>query len=264
MTDHTTPEPLVPSPRRIRTTASLLLGLFAVYCLLLFVLVPLLCGRDKPTAALGLGVILSVLAIPFHILGSKKRGPTRYTRPMFYILAMLLNTLGIALSQSAYYTHIKATDLAPSLIPGLLLPLGLAALLCLVLLILPRRYAGLTMAGGIITLLAAIIAVILWIVADPLPDRILWSFLFFTLLALGATIVATYAAMEDDEPSAQGRLPCLRYLSFASFGLFLAVAAIVLLILMCAGGDCDCDCCDGCDCGDCSSGAKSKKSKKRV
>ena len=46
-----------------------------------------------------------------------------------------------------------------------------------------------------------------------------------------------------------------KWLAAAVFGILMAVGGIVLIILACAGGDCDCDAdccaCDGCDCCDC-------------
>ncbi len=76
-------------------------------------------------------------------------------------------------------------------------------------------------------------------------------------------------ALEADR-SSDAKWGWLRFLSFASFGIFMIVGAIVLLILMLIGGDCDCDCgdCCDCDCGDCCDccdfdGCKSKNSKRK-
>ena len=65
-------------------------------------------------------------------------------------------------------------------------------------------------------------------------------------------MIALHVACSDEES------PWLRFASFASFGILMAVGGIVLIILACAAGDgCDCDCSgDCCDCGDCGCGGE--------
>ncbi len=255
--------------KRIRAVTSILLGLFLVFCLIVPALVPLICGPYEPLATAVAGVIVSLVAIPFHALGSRKNAGGRHTRPVLFGISMALNTVGIAFCEAAYYIHIAAPALGVSfrstLLLGALIPMGLTVVLWLVLTCFPTRYAGLTLAGGLVTLGGAIAALVMWIRHGGTPEAVLWSFLFFMLLSTGAVIIALYAAIEDDSDRT---VSCLRYLSFASFGLFLLVAAIVLLILVCASGDCDCDCdCDCgdgcCDGGDCSGGSGGKGKRKK-
>ncbi len=90
--------------------------------------------------------------------------------------------------------------------------------------------------------------------ADAMPDR-----------SAGMVEAAEHVDADGDNSDEADRRAdagwgWLRFLSFASFGVFMLVGAVVLLILMCLGGDCDCDCdcCSGCDCGGSGSGGKSK------
>ena len=97
------------------------------------------------------------------------------------------------------------------------------------------------------------IALAIYCVPVSVRNKILhegfFSFGFFNLLWTLISVIALHVACSDEES------PALRFASFASFGILLGVAAIVLAILVCAGRDCDCDCSgDCCDCGDCGCG----------
>jgi hypothetical protein len=103
--------------------------------------------------------------------------------------------------------------------------------------------------GGLIT------ATVFWIRSD---SKVLFSTVFFILLWVLIALMALRAACGDEGS------PWIRFASFASFGLLMAVGAVVLLILICAAGGDSCDCgCDGgcCDGGDCGGGRGSQTSK---
>ena len=224
------------------------------FCLMLPVWCRVYAGIP-PVYLLLLGVLLSVVAIPLHLLGSTRKViGSKWRKPLFLCLSITVNTLGTSLCMGAYYIHIASKPLVSHLIAGALVALTLHGITALLMQIWPDRYALLT---GIIALLAvalSIVSIVFWVKND---NKIFFSFAFFNLLWTLISVIALHVACSDETS------PALRFASFASFGILIAVAAIVLAILACAGGDCDCDCGDGCcDCNGCDCGGGDKPSKK--
>ncbi len=215
-----------------------------LFCLLVPAWYTACVGKFYPIAVLFFGVLISAAAIPFHILGSSRTvlGP-RWLKSLFFCVSIAINTLSTSLSMTAYYVHIAAKPTTSALFAGVLISMVLCAIMALLMQRWPHRYALLT---GIIALLSValiIVSIVFWVRSD---SKLFFSFAFFNLLWTLISIIALHVACSDEGS------PCLRFASFASFGILVGVAAIVLVILACAGGDCDCDCGDGCcDCGNC-------------
>ncbi len=244
---------------RIRRIAGCFGGLFVLYGLTVTWLMPKLLFLNQPRSMLVVGIVLLLVSIPFHLLGGRKRTGQRGWRRMWYGIVLIVNTGGMMFCQAAYYTHIQADAPETALMAGVVIPLALMLLLWGAVSIFPMRYAGLTLSGGLLAGACLIAALVFWIRNSGTRDAVFFSYLFFTLLGLLGLIIAQYAACEDDTDAT-----CLRYVSFASFGILLIAAVIVFIILMCAAGDCDCDCGDGCCDGcDCPSGGSDKKAKRR-
>lgn len=217
-------------------------------CILFSLLVPLWCSlgavaSDEAGAFAVLGVIPSLLAIPFHILGSKFPA----CRVLWYAVSILLNTAGVTLCMTAYYVFLGARPSSALLLAGALPSVAIYLLTALLMNLWPRRYPLLTGLVALLTVALLVVSIIFWIKTD---NKVFFSFAFFNLLWTLISVCALHVACSDETS------PALRFASFCSFGILLGVAAIVLVILACAAGDCDCSCdscdsccdCDGCDC----------------
>jgi hypothetical protein len=210
----------------------------------------------QPLSILFFGILLSLVAIPFHLLGgSRSVIPSKGVGFALYCVGIAVNVAGASLCASAYYAHLQVV---PS--PSVLLVGGLAAfLLCgltaLFMGLFPDAYGLVTGIAALVALGGLITATVFWIRSD---SKVLFSTVFFILLWVLIALMALRAACGDEGS------PWIRFASFASFGLLIAVGAVVLLILICAAGGDSCDCnCDGgcCDGGDCGGGGGSKKRK---
>lgn len=261
MTDQDTPvtEPSVPpdpSPTaeeidayRARGWILPLCGVMA--CILFSLLAPLWydlwAGHAKPLVLVIVGILPSILAIFFHIRGSKRR----QNGTPWYLWSILLNTVGTSLCMAAYYVFLETKPTATPLLAGALLSMGIYVLMAFLMKLWPHRYPLLTALVALLTVCLMVVSVVFWIKND---NKVFSSFVFFNLLWTLISVCALHVACSDETA------PALRFASFASFGILLGVAAIVLVILACAAGDCDCDCGDGCcDCGDCGCDGKRKK-----
>ena len=248
--------------RAIRTRGRMLPFAGALTVLLLCVLTlawfETLTGIIEPTSCVIFGALLSIFAIPCHLLGGNRNVISSVlVRSVLYVASILINTAGTSLSMAAYYVHLgKVPTTAEMILCGgcAMLLFGILALL---ISLWPHRHGLMTALVGLTTLGLAVSSVVFWIRGE---DKTLWSLAFFLLLWVGISIISLCAACSDENS------PWLRFASFASFGLFMVVAAVVMIILICAGGDCDCggDCGDCCDCGSGGNGKSSvKKAKKR-
>ena len=249
---------------RIRGRAIPLVG--ALTCLLFAALVPfwhsVWFGHTTPISLLVMGAIPMILAIPCHVLGGNQGflAPHPDIRAALYILGILLNTAGTSLCMTAYYVHIQVKPAFSTLIAAALVSVAIYALLSILLQCQPNRYGLWNGLAGLVVLALIIVSIVFWVKSD---SKVFFSFGFFTLLWTLIAVVALHVACSDEGS------PWLRFSSFASFGILMAVAGIVLIILACAGGDCDCDCsgdccdCSACDCGGCG-GEKSAASTDKV
>ena len=241
--------------RAYRTRGRMIPLIGALTGLLFAVLVP--CwyrtwvGYATPITILILGAIPMVMAIPCHVLG----GNQGFLKPhpeicaALYLLGITLNTIGTSLCMTAYYLHLQVQPPFSTLIAAALIPIVLYGILTILFHLFPNRYGLLTGITGLILVALMITGIVFWVRSD---SKVFFSFGFFTLLWSLITVIALHVACSDEES------PWLRFASFASFGILMAVGGIVLIILVCAAGDgCDCDCGgDCCDCGDCGCGGE--------
>ena len=214
-------------------------------------------GKLDPFACLAFGILISLFAIPCHLLGgSRDVLRVGWVKSLFYAVGILINTAGTSLCMAAYYVHLGKAPSAAEMTVCAGCVLLLFGVLALLVSLWPDRYGLLTGLTGLVTLGLFVTSTVFWIRNE---DKTLWSLAFFLLLWVGIAVIALCAACSDEDS------PWLRFASFASFGLFMIVAFVVLIILLCAGGgDCSCDGDCGCgDCCDCGGGDKPKKIKKR-
>ncbi len=262
--NHTPENPLYdPSPEAAERRAALAADMTRAYrlrgiaiptvgaltCLLFAALVPfwydVWYGHTTPISLLVMGALPMALAIPCHVLGGNRGflSPHPAIRTALYILAILLNTVGTSLCMTAYYVHVSAKPSFTVLVAAALVSVAIYAILSVLLVCLPNRYGLWNGLAGLVNLALVITSIVFWVRSD---SKTFFSFGFFTLLWTLIAIIALHVACSDESS------PWLRFSSFAAFGILLAVGGIVLIILACAGGDCDCDCGDGCcDCGGC-------------
>lgn len=259
------PAPAGPSPspdqlRAWRTRGRLLPLCGALAALLFCTLVPVCdsfcAGKLDPKIVLVLGVLLSAVATPCHFLaGAKSRTASLPRRALCYGLAIVLNTIGTSLCMTAYYVFVHTTPQTTVLVAGALASLLLYALIAALMQAWPHRYPLLTGIVALVAVVLMVISIVFWVRND---NKLFFSFVFFNLLWTLISVIALHVACTDEAS------PALRFASFASFGILIGVAAIVLVILACAGGDCDCDCSDGCcDCGDIRGSDTQTRKKKR-
>ncbi len=254
----------------LRITALSVFGAMILCCFAFVLLTPLWYNMLAPKYMLVIGALVMLLAIPLHLLGGAETVIGGLWRRWFYLPAILINTVGTSICEAAYYTHIGVRPPVNDLIAGALIPAGVCLLFSLVALLLPRRWEILSAIFGVLTVVLIVLCTVLWVQAGLTAQSVLWSFGLFNLVNLLIVEIAHhFAASEvtdeleeaDEATHSEPRWNWLRYLSFASFGLLMIVGAIVLVILLCAGGDCDCDC-DCCDCGG-HSGSSKKKARKK-
>ena len=193
------------------------------------------------------GGALTLLAIPFHLLGNKF-SPA-------YLLSFLLNTAGMGFCAGAYYATSGVCVAYSHLFPVTAIPLALVLLLALFLVALPQHKEPIVAVFILSEVGLIITAGVFWGIRGG-------DFYAFALFSLAISLFYTaVCALTVNEPERR----FARDISFGSFGAFLLVGAVALIaVVAVAGGDgCDCDCGDGCDCSGCDcSGSGDKRRKK--
>lgn len=235
-----------------------MIPLFGVLTSLLFcVLIPVwygaFAGEIIPIAVLVFGALLSLFAIPCHLLGgSRDVISVGWVKALLYLLGILINTAGTSLCMTAYYLHLGKEPTHGELLLGFILPVVLFGLVCVLIQVKPDRYGLWTGGTCLLAVALIVVSIVFWVRSD---SKVLFSFAFFDLLWTLIAVIALHVACSDEES------PWLRFSSFAAFGVLMAVGSIVLIILICAGGGDGCDCGgDCCDCGDCGCGGTSSDS----
>lgn len=220
-----------------------------LFCLLIPAWYGGLSERVTPIAALVIGALLSLFAIPCHLLGgSKDVISVGWVKSLLYLVGIAINTAGTSLCMTAYYLHLGKQPTHGELLLGFIVPVVLFGLVCILIQVKPDRYGLWTGMTCLLAVILIVVSIVFWVRSD---SKVLFSFGFFDLLWTLIALIALHVACSDEES------PWLRFSSFAAFGVLMAVGSIVLIILVCAaGGDgCDCDCSgDCCDCGDCGCG----------
>ena len=234
---------------RVRGRMIPLLGLLTslLFCLLIPAWYEFFWDAVTPIAVLVFGALLSLFAIPLHLLGgSRDVIPIGWVKSLLYAAGILINTAGTSLCMTAYYLHLSKLPTHEELLLGFILPVILFGLVCVLIQAKPHRYGlwtGLTCLAAVALM---VVSIVFWVRSD---SKVLFSFGFFDLLWTLIAVIALHVACSDEES------PWLRFSSFAAFGVLMAVGSIVLIILVCAAGGDGCDCGgDCCDCGDCGCG----------
>lgn len=236
---------------RVRGRMIPLLGVLTSlsFCLLIPAWYGGISERVTPIAALVIGALLSLFAIPCHLLGgSKDVISVGWVKSLLYLVGIAINTAGTSLCMTAYYLHLGKQPTHGELLLGFIVPVVLFGLVCILIQVKPDRYGLWTGMTCLLAVILIVVSIVFWVRSD---SKVLFSFGFFDLLWTLIALIALHVACSDEES------PWLRFSSFAAFGVLMAVGSIVLIILVCAaGGDgCDCDCSgDCCDCGDCGCG----------
>ncbi len=160
---------------------------------------------------IGIGIAMMIAAVFCHIFGKK--------RPILYLVSYLLNSLGNGLSLSAYYVYremkVDVIELFASAIPA-------AACLLIVYLLLGRlgKSKKFTLViATIVDLSLVALSVIYWIIKG-VP-----SFGFFCLLVALFYICVFGITVNNDSRA------CLKDLSFGSFGIFIILTVVVIVII---------------------------------
>ena len=248
---------------RVRGRMIPLLGVLTslLFCLLIPAWYGVFVGELAPIAVLVFGALLSLFAIPCHLLGgSRDVISVGWVKSLLYLLGILINTAGTSLCMTAYYLHLGKEPTHGELLLGFILPVMLYGLVCVLIQVKPDRYGLWTGLTCLLAVILIIVSIVFWVRSD---SKVLFSFAFFDLLWTLIAVIALHVACSDEEA------PWLRFSSFAAFGVLMAVGRIVLIIRGCAGGgdgcDCDCggDCCDGGDCGCGGSSSNSGAARKR-
>ncbi len=241
---------------RVRGRMIPLLGILTslLFCLLIPAWYEVFFGELAPIAVLVFGALLSLFAIPLHLLGgSQDVISVGWVKSLLYIVGILINTAGTSFCMTAYYLHLGKEPTHGELFLGFAVPVLLFGLVCILIQVKPERYGLWTGLVCLVTVALTVVSIVFWVRSD---SKVLFSFAFFDLLWTLIAMVALHVACSDEES------PWLRFSSFAAFGVLMGVGTIVLIILACAsGGDgCDCDCGgDCCDCGDLGCGGTKSK-----
>ena len=184
------------------------------------------------------GVIMMVAAIPLHRFGKKQN--------LLYFLSFLFNSAGCGFSASAYYITQK--------INAELGELFAAALIAIVFLFIASVvYCFTTSAFKVACIMLCVldVAIAAFAVYGWVTDgNAFFSFLFFSCLVAFFYIFAMQTAAKEYETC-----EIMRTISLHSFGIFILVTVIVILIISEGDG------LDGLDLGDTGSGNSKKKNK---
>lgn len=219
------------------------ISLYAIVSLILFSLAT--CGASYIMSkwfGILVGIGLMLLAIPFFALGDRNK--------IFYVVCMMINTIGMGFIASAYYV---VKEVAPNLLSFILastLPLFIL-LVCSVIFVCPINDTAKLVTFIVVCVLMLaliIISIVFWIK----KGGEYYAFSTFASIVVAFFLGALIYCADDEDRNA---------LSCASLCTFGALISVFLVVLIALGGDgCDCDCsgCDGCDCG---GGKKTKKFK---
>ena len=159
------------------------------------------------------GILLFVLAIPIHFLGKKG------ARTVPYCMSICFTTIGSGLSAAGYYLYRKEALTVSEVLVGVLICIITNVILHLLFSWVPNKGACKLIGGSLLAVLV-ILFVYLWNNAGSAYN----SYLFFT------TILATFTYLVYLITAGTDR-PVYRDISFGSFGIFLVITTVVLIIL---------------------------------
>lgn len=159
------------------------------------------------------GAVLMVLAVPVHIFAKKHK--------LLYLLSYILNTVGSGFAASAYYLEKECSVVPESLLLPMLIPAAVSLITYLLVRFLPK-IKKLVLAIATIGTIAMLIAfAVLWIK----NGYEYYSFAFFN------TVFTLFYVVTDAVTVGEYDRNVIRDISFGSFGIFLAIAMVVLFII---------------------------------
>lgn len=179
------------------------------------------------------GVLLSILAVPFHFFLGRKTA-------VGHFLSYLFNTVGAGFSVSAYYTVKSVSLVIDKLAYGILSTVLVMLILCLLMVILRESKHILIVIFAIIELGLIITSIVLWVKRGGE----IYAIMHFSLVLATFYTAVLAVTVDEDERTA------IRDCSFGSYGFYLVATVVVIVILLGAMGCDDCSC-DGCDCSGC-------------
>ncbi len=188
---------------------------FALLSLVIFAVASMLaCSFVTRWYGIIVGLVLMIAAIPFHCLGKKEKWG--------YIVSFLLNSIGSGFSLSAVYIkngyEIKLIDMLLAIIPS-------AAILlfaCLMLQFFGKSKKATVALACIADVVMMAVYIMRWITKD---NDVFDSFAFFSLLMTLFYICIFGFAVNHEKRKT------LRFISFGSFGAFIAVAFVAAFIV---------------------------------
>ena len=158
-----------------------------------------------------LGILLMLIAIPFHIKGKKY--------PYLYTISIVLNSIANGCSLSALYL-VNGIELdIPYLLLALLPAVGVMMLTCFLFQKFSKKISLVT--ACVLNLLIILLDITFWII----NGNIFFSFCFFSTLIAFFYLCAFGITVGHDE-----RL-VLSDISFACFGSFIILTVVVIFIL---------------------------------
>lgn len=188
---------------------------FALLSLVIFAFASMLtCSFVTKWYGIIVGLVLMIAAILFHCLGKKEKWG--------YLVSFLLNSIGSGFSLSAVYIkngyEIKITDMLLAIIPSAVMLL----VICLVLQLFGKAKKAAVTLACIADVVLIVIYIIRWITKD---NDVFDSFAFFSLLITFFYLCVFGFAVNHEKRKT------LRFISFGSFGAFIAVAFVAAFIV---------------------------------
>lgn len=184
--------------------------LFSVITYLIAGLSALICNRITPNGyGLLVGLIFTTIAFLFHLLAKKKA-------PLLFIVSCFMNAIAAGFSIGSYFSYTKIFLPVMTVVFCFIPYLILTYLSCLLISkVKPKKKSGMIL--GFVLLILFILCIIFW------HNSTLLSFSFFTLL-----IVLLYFLLCLKTLGTPRNI--LSDLSFTSFGFYLLIASVVIMI----------------------------------
>lgn len=159
------------------------------------------------------GLILMILAIPFHWIGKKRKGS--------YFISFFLNSIANGCSVAAYYVSKNIALELHSLLLGVLPALAVLFLVYLMLQTFHKTKRVTVTVACIVNGLLTISLMVFWII----NGSTIFSFGFFASLISFFYLCVFGITINHDERSV------LRDISFGSFGSFIIITVVVIFLL---------------------------------
>ena len=160
-----------------------------------------------------IGIILMICAIPLHCSGKKHN--------IYYLISFLLNSIANGFTASAYYITAKISfniiEILIAIIPGVII----LTFVYLMIQVFNKSKRPVLIFASIINVILLITFIALWITLN----KLMFSFAFFCSL-----ISIFYLCVFGTVINHNNR-NVFRFISFGSFGLFIMISFVVLLII---------------------------------